>query len=94
MAHIDAPIEWNEVTLEANGRYSIAIDPKSLAAMVLIEGEGQLEIESESKTLNRRDFAFLKSQDSVQLTISTGESSARFAIITAPLDPGYPLIRI
>jgi len=93
-AQIDAPIEWNEVTIETNGRYSIAIDPKSLAAMVLIEGEAQLEIESESKTLNRRDFAFLKTQDPIQLTISTGESSARFAIITAPLDPRYPLIRI
>ncbi len=91
---LDAPIEWNEVTLEPNGRYSITMTAQSFAAMVVTQGATQLEIGDESKTLSRRDFAMVKAHESVQLTLSTGEESTRFAIITAPLDPGYPLIRI
>ncbi len=91
---IDAPIVWNEISLQPNGRYAIPVDPKTLAAMVVTQGDVQLEIESESKKLNRRDFAMVKTEETIELSISTQETAARFAIITAPLDPGYPLVKI
>lgn len=90
---IEAPIEWNEVSLESNGSYSITLDPKSLAAMVVTDGKVQLEIGGQLTDLNRRDFSLAKTEASVSLDIRSSENSARFAIITAPLDPGYPLIR-
>ena len=89
---IEAPIEWNEVSLDANGSYSASLDSESLAALVVTEGQVQLKIDEQPTTLNRRDFALVKTQDAVSLKLEAKEGSARFAIITAPLDPGYPLI--
>jgi redox-sensitive bicupin YhaK (pirin superfamily) len=92
-ARIEAPIEWNEISLEANGSYRATLDAQSLAAMVVTEGNVQLDIEGQSKALDRRDFAQAKADEKVSLTIKATNGPARFAIITAPLDPGYPLVQ-
>lgn len=89
---IDAPIEWNEVSLESEGRYRVNLDPQSLAAIVVTQGTVQLEIDGQPTQLDRRHFALAKTHDRVSLEVRASDNPARFAIITAPLDPGYPLI--
>ncbi len=90
---IEAPIEWNEVSLDAHGAYTITMNPQSLAAAVVTHGSVQLEIDGKPTKLDRQFFALAKARDSVSLKIKASDSPSRFAIITAPLDPGYPLIK-
>jgi len=90
-AQLQAPIEWNEVHLSENAIYDLDLEANSFAAMVLVSGDVDAISDSNSESLNARDFALIKTDSERKLTIATGSTEARLALITGPLDPDYPL---
>ncbi len=94
VTQIDAPAVWDEVQIDSNGRYTNELAEKSLAALVVTQGKARLTIGDDAFELNRRDFALVKTETIESLILSAIETGATATLITAPLDPGYPLVRI
>lgn len=94
VAQIEAPVNWDALILNPEGSYTLTLAEGSLAAMVVTDGSIQLSIGSDERTFDRRDFAMVKSESSNTLTINALDKGASVTLITAPLDPGYPLIRL
>lgn len=92
-SQLDAPIEWDEILFDEGGKFTVHLAPNSLAAMVQISGNSNVAIGEDEKSLNARDFALVKTTNSEELTFIGQAHGTRIALITAPLDPGYPISR-
>ncbi len=92
-AQLDAPVEWNEIVLAANGHYTVELAPDSLAALMVISGSIDARIDDHHERLDRQDFALVKSQAAHALSLTSNGVASQVSVITAPLDPGYPLYR-
>lgn len=91
---LEAPVNWDALKIDPEGSYALQLDSNSLAAFVVTEGQVQISLGDDNRTLNRRDFAMIKSGPENTLNIKALEESAGLTLITAPLDPGYPLVRL
>jgi len=93
-AQLQAPIVWDALMIEPNGTHSLQLEARSLAAMVVTDGSVMLSLAGENRTLNHRDFAMVKLESENDLGIQASEKGASVTLITAPMDPGYPLVRL
>lgn len=91
---IQAPIIWDILEIGAQGSYSLSLEENSLAAFVVTNGSIQVSLGNDNRVLNRRDFAMIKTESANPLTIRASEEGAELTLITAPIDPGYPLIQL
>lgn len=91
---IQAPINWDVLQIDPQGSYSLLLQEHSLAAFVVTKGSAQISIGNDEHVLNRPDFAMIKTDPANELTIQARDKGAEVTLITAPIDPGYPLIRL
>lgn len=94
VTELQAPINWDVLQIKPRGSYSTSLAEHSLAAFVVTKGSIQVSIGGEERLLNQRDFAMIKSESDNKLSIQTQSEGAELTLITAPIDPGYPLIRL
>lgn len=94
VTQIQAPINWDVLDIDSQGSHSLSLEENSFAAFVVTKGQVQVSIGDEERTLDRRDFAMIKTESAHQLSIQTQSEGAELTLINAPIDPGYPLIRL
>ncbi len=91
---LEAPIHWDVLSIEPQGSYSLELETQSLAAFVVTDGSVRVTLGNEERTLEKRDFGLIKTDSVHNLKIDALDSGASLTLITAPLDPGYPLVRL
>jgi len=91
---IQAPINWDVLEIDPHGSYSLTLEENSLAAFVVTNGSIQVSLGSDERVMQRRNFAMIKTDTATPLTIQALDESAELTLITAPIDPGYPLIKL
>jgi len=92
-AQLQTPIQWDELNFGENGLYETELEEGGLAAMMIASGEVEVTVEAQSKTLTARDFALIETNQTNTLSVAAATDSAQVALITGPIDPGYPLYR-
>lgn len=94
VTELQAPINWDVLSIIPQGSYSVSLPGHSLAGFVVTRGSVQANIGSEERRLSRRDFVMIKTESSHSLTIRAMDEDAELTLITAPIDPGYSLIKL
>lgn len=88
---LDSPIKWVEIQLDPNGYHFSPLEENSFAAMVQIEGESLISFNEQKSIVQNRDFLTIQTSNPGSMTIESKGEKSRIALITGPIDPGYPL---
>lgn len=90
---LEAPVKWVELSMDHGGQHTLELEDNSLAAMVVLSGSAKATVASHTETLEHQDFALIKTSSANTLTLAADNDATRIALITSPIDPGYPLMR-
>jgi redox-sensitive bicupin YhaK (pirin superfamily) len=88
-----APVQVEDVSLDAGASYSLQVPAHHALASVVISGGGtwSADLLDEGYSVGMRDFAVLKTDADLQLTLKAGGDKTRLLNVIAPLGVDYAL---